>query len=319
MASTLANSGNRSYAAAHFAVEIDAMGPVGLFRSVEGGGLKADVMTNQTGGSHVKFRQLGKPHFDDLKLQVGMAATQPFYKWISEFFTGQGTPKSGAIVAADFYYQERARRTFSGGLIKEVGFPKLDATDKGAAYMSIGIAVEDIQFQVGSGQKIKQTDYMPNQRSWASCNFRFTLSGFEDYCKRVSKIDAFTIKQNIIEHHVGGYRAPFKFPSQIDFPNITFYIPEADAAPFYKRATDGIANGIGSNNKLHGQIELLDNSLTDKPAATLASVAFMHCDVVSVTPDRSDASSEDIKQVKVELYSEMMGFSYGSVGLGDLQ
>jgi hypothetical protein len=315
MASTLANSGNRTYAAAHFAVEIDAMGgPVGLFRSVEGGGLKADVMTNQTGGSHVKFRQLGKPHFDDLKLQVGMAATQPFYKWISEFFTGKGTRKSGAIVAADFYYQERARRTFSGGLIKEIGFPKLDATDKSPAYMSIGIAVEDIQFHVGSGQKIQQTLYMPNQKLWSSCNFRLTLSGFDDSCKRVSKIDAFTIKQSIVEHHVGGYRAAFKFPSQIDFPNITFYVPEADAAPFYKRATEGIAKGIGSNNKLHGQIEVLDNGLN-----TIASLAFLHSDIVSVTPDRSDASSEDIKQVKVEIYSEMMGFSYGSVGLGDLE
>ena len=315
MASTLANSGNRSYAAAHFAVEIDAMGgPVGLFRSVEGGGLRADVMTNQTGGSHVKFRQLGKPHYDDLKLQVGMAATQPFYKWISEFFTGKGTPKSGAIIAADFYYQERARRTFTGGLIKEIGFPKLDASDQGPAYMSVGVAVEDIQFQVGSGQKINQTDYTPNQKLWTACNFRFTLAGFEDYCTRVSKIDAFTIKQTVIEHHVGGYRAPFKFPSQIDFPNITFYIPEADAAPFYKRATTAIAKGV-SGKQLHGQIEVLDQSLN----TTLASVAFTHCDVVSVTPDKQDASTEDIKQVKVEIYSEMMGFTYGAVGLGDLQ
>jgi hypothetical protein len=67
-------SSNRSYAAAHFALELDIGGKVGLFRSIEGGGLKADVMTYQGGGAHGQFRQLGKPKFDDLKLQVGMAA-----------------------------------------------------------------------------------------------------------------------------------------------------------------------------------------------------------------------------------------------------
>jgi hypothetical protein len=178
--------------------------------------------------------------------------------------------------------------------------------------MSIGIAVEDMKFKVGSGQAIKQSAFMPNQKLWSACNFRFTLNGFEDNCKRVSKIDAFTIKQSIIEHHVGGHRAPFKFPSQIDFPNISFYIPEADAAPFYKRATDGVGSGINSK-QLHGEIEVLDNS-----GETLASVAFMNSEILSVAPDRQDSSSEEIRQVKVDLFSELMSFTYGSIGAGDL-
>jgi phage tail-like protein len=312
MAST--SNGNRSYAAAHFAVELDGLSDIGMFRSVEGGGMKADVMTNQTGGSHVKFRQLGKPHFDDLKLTVGMAGSKPFYKWISEFFTGQGTRKSGSIIAADFYYQERARRTFSGALIKEVSFPKLDASDKSAAYMNVGISVENIEFKVGSGESIDQRLYTGQQRLWTSCNFRFSLSGFEDNCKRCSKVDAFTIRQTVIEHNVGGYRSPFKFPSQMDFPNLSFYVPEADAAPFYERATQGIRNGV-SGKQLHGQIEILDNGFEN----VLASVAFTNCDIVSVTPDRQDATTEDIKLVKVEIYSEMMSFDYGPIGLGALE
>jgi phage tail-like protein len=304
---------NRTFAAAHFALELDDRVPVGLFRSIEGGGLKADVTSIQGGGAHPRFRQLGKPKFDDLKLQVGMAMSQPFYDWVSKFFTGNVDRRTGAIIAADFYYNERARRTFTNALISEVTIPKLDATDKNAAYMTVGLSVEDIAFAVGTGAKIHQPDGMPQQKLWTACNFRFTLSGFEDACRRVSKIDSFTVKQTVIEHHVGGVRTPFKLPSRIEFPNISFYVPEADAAKFYAQAT---ANGRNGNwGQLNGQIEFLDNSLQK----TLASVAFLHADIVSVTPDRADASTEEIKQVKVELYAELMGFSYGEIGLGDLQ
>ncbi|MEO8555009.1 MAG: phage tail protein, partial [Kofleriaceae bacterium] len=131
---------NRSYAAAHFALELDGKDTVGLFRSIEGGGVRADVMTYQNGANYDRWRQLGKPKFEDIKLQVGMAMSQPFYDWIAKFFDGKADRKTGAIVAADFYYKERARRDFTEAMIKELTFPKLDATDKNPAYMTVALA-----------------------------------------------------------------------------------------------------------------------------------------------------------------------------------
>src|SRR5664279_1047379 len=101
---------NRSYAAAHFALELDGKDAVGLFRSIEGGGVRADVMTYQMGPNYDRWRQLGKPKFEDIKLQVGMAMSGPFYTWIAQFFAGQPDRKNGAIIAADFFYKERAPR-----------------------------------------------------------------------------------------------------------------------------------------------------------------------------------------------------------------
>jgi hypothetical protein len=72
------SQGNRAYAAAHFALELDGKDSVGLFRSIEGGGVRADVMTYQNGGTYDRWRQLGKPKFEDIKLQVGMSMSQPF-------------------------------------------------------------------------------------------------------------------------------------------------------------------------------------------------------------------------------------------------
>ncbi|MGE0551144.1 MAG: phage tail protein [Kofleriaceae bacterium] len=300
----------RAYAAAHFALVLDDQRTVGLFRSIEGGGVKADVMQYQYGANHERWRLVGKPKFEDIKAQVGMAMSEPFYKWIEKFFSGVAERKSGAIIATDFYYVERARREFSQALIRELTFPKLDSSDKSAAYMTIAFAVEGIVFKRGDGAKLQQAEGMTTQKLWKVCNFRFVLDGLERACKRVTKIDAFTIKQNIIDYHGGGFRAPIKTPGAIEFPNLSFYVPEADAQPFFdlvkQRVVDGKARGHGA--KRAGSIEIFDN---DARQTTLFTVTFTEADIVSVAPDKSDAGSEEIKQVKVELSTERMAFAYG--------
>jgi phage tail-like protein len=302
-----ASNANRSYAAAHFALELDGKDGVGLFRSIEGGGVRADVMTYQNGPNYDRWRQLGKPKFEDIKLQVGMAMSQPFYTWIADFFDGVATRKTGAIVAADFYYKERARRNFREAMIKELAFPKLDATDKNPAYMTVGLSVEDIVFVKGSGQKLAPPTGFNSQKLWTACNFSFTLEGFEPQCKRVAKIDSFTVKQTIIEHHMGGYRAPIKTPSPIEFPQLTFYVPESESQPFAKHAMDRIVGGE-IPGRLHGSLTCFDNE-----RRTLFTLTYDGADIVSVTPDRSDSSSEEIKMMKVEIYTEKMKFQYSGV------
>lgn len=302
----------RAYAAAHFALELDPSGPVGLFRSIEGGSIKADVMTYQNGGIQDRWKQIGKPKFEDIKVQCGMAMGAPFLGWIKSFFSGEPERKHGAIVAADFYYQERARREFRGALIKEVTIPKLDGQDKNAAYLTVGFAVEDLEFKPGTGKKIEQQQGgFDTQKSWTSCNFLFELRGFETACKRTTKIDSFTIKQNILEYHSGGMRTPLKVPSsQVEYPNITFYVPESDAAPFHDHAMNRTVKGA-TPALFTGAIHVQDNALKD-----LFSLKLHNVDIVSVTPDRSESTSEEIKQVKIELSIEKIEFeaSPGMVG-----
>jgi len=299
------NTQPRSYAAAHFALELDGQDEVGLFRSIEGGGVKTDVMTYQMGGNYDRWRQLGKPKFEDIKLQVGMSMSQPFYSWIQNFFDGKAERKNGAIVAADFYYKERARREFTEAMIKELTFPKLDGQDKNAAYMTVACSVEGIVFKKGEGKILGVPGTGFNtQKLWKSCNFRFRLDGFEDACRRTTKIDSFTVKQNVIEYHAGGARGPTKTPSQIEFPQLSFYVPEADAQPFFdhftKRGVKGEVPG-----RIGCQIQTFDND-----GADLFTLQFMIADIVGVAPDKSDSTTEEIKQVKIDVYTESMSFEY---------
>jgi hypothetical protein len=39
-------------------------------------------------------------------------------------------------------------------------------------------------------------------------------------------------------------------------------------------------------------------------------VGFSNADILNIQPDKSDAASEEIKQVKVDLYTESMAFTY---------
>jgi phage tail-like protein len=298
---------NRSYVAAHFALELAGVEDVGTVRSIEGGGLKADVMTYQPGATYERWRQLGKPKFEDIKLQVGTAMSEPFFKWISDFFAGTCVRKNGAIVAGDFYYKERARREFSEALITEFTFPKLDANDKSTVYMNVTLGVETIEYKKGDDSKT--LDHHGNeeaQKAWKACNFTFQLDGFEAQCSRVTKIDSFTVKLPVIEYHSGGSRTTTKTPTSIDFPNLSFYLPEDDAQPLHdymkKRAVKGEVPG-----RLHGQLTTFDNAKT-----TSFTLELFNCDILNIAPDKSDATSTEIKQVKVDVYVERMSFTYGA-------
>jgi len=316
---------NSVYAAAHFALELDGKEEVSLFRSIEGGGVKADVMTyhpaiNKQEHGLNRWKLVGKPKFDDIKLTLGMSMSQPFYNWMKEFFDGNAVRKNGAILAADFYYKERARRTFSNALIKELTFPKLDGSDKNPVYMNITLAVEDIHFLKGTGEKIplQAKEFDGAQKQWTSNNFSFSIQGFEETCRRVTKVDSFTIKQNIVEYHVGGFKAAMKAPTVVEFPNLTFYLPEADAQPLIDHMQKRVGFGRGADQKsangngqvrdpagLQGSIRTYDNQQSPR-----FTINFDGADIVSITPDKADASSEDIKQVKVELFTERMDFYY---------
>lgn len=300
---TNSSAGPRAYAAAHFALELDKKTDLGLFRSIEGGGIKADVMTYQNGGTYDRWRQLGKPKFEDIKLQIGMAMSPSFYDWMASFFDGKAIRKDGAIIAADFYYKERARREFTNAMIKELTFPKLDGQDKSTAYMNVALSVEDIQFLKGGGAELNQNAGGRAQKDWKACNFRFFLDGF-DCCTRVTKVDSFTIKQNVLEYASGGSRWMSKTPSAIDFPQLSFYLPESDAQPLFEHFTKrGVKGEVPG--RLNGHIEMFDN---DK--ATVFSVGFSNADILNIQPDKSDATTEEIKQVKVDLYTESMAFTY---------
>ncbi len=266
--------------------------------------MKAEIQTYQQGGNAHLLRQLGKPKYDDLKVEVGMSMSKVFYTWIEGFFAGTVIRKNGAIAAGDFHYVERARTEFKEALISELAFPKLDATDKNACYMTVTLVPEILELSKGGGKDLEREKGGTKQKLWTAANFEFLLDGFEAACRRVTKVDGFSIKQQILEYDCGGRRNPIRVPGTLEIPGMTFYVPEVDALPFIKHFSAHAVKGA-TPKRMAGSISMKDHAGNE-----LCMIELKGVDVASVSPEKSSAVSEEIKQVKIEISVEEMTFKY---------
>jgi phage tail-like protein len=296
----------RAYSAAHFLLELDDNEVAGFFRSVDGGGVKAEILTYQSGEERSLWRQLAKPTHEDITIEVGMSMSATFYAWLEGFFNGRVERRNGAIVAADFHYKERARRTFEDALISELRFPSLDATDNSACTMGVTIVPERLRFEPGTFRSLEPYIGSTAQKLWTPANFTFQLDGFEDACRRITKVEGFSIRQEIHEYHAGNLREPLRVPGKLEFPNLKFSVPEVDAWPIIDHFTKHVLHGEPQASARHnGIIAMRDHHGDDLCTIRLAGV-----DIADISPGKSDASSDEIKLVDVEIAVERMELSY---------
>lgn len=297
---------NRSYTASSFILELDGSHIAGFFRSVEGGGVKSDVMTYQMGNTPDQWRQLSKQKYEDFKIQVGMSMSAEFYSWISQFFNGTIERRNGAVISGDFHYKERMRRVMKNMLISEVAIPKFDAGDRAPCYMTVGLVPETVEFEPGNPNIDLSPTIQTKQKLWTPNFFEFTINQFEQCLKRVTKIEAFTIKQTILEYKSGNQRDPWRVPGRIEFPNLTFFLPEADAGPLIDHFTKRVLRGQPApHTRLTGGITALDSD-----RQPLCTISLAGIDISAIGPDKSDSTSQDIKQIRIDITCESMAFKY---------
>ena len=81
-----------------------------------------------------------------------------------------------------------------------------------------------------------------------------------------------------------------------------------------KEGSDQVGQAVGS---IKWQLDkdgagFRDKSITtfDQEGVDLFELSFEGADIFNVQPDKLDAGSEEIKQVKVEIYTEKMAFKY---------
>lgn len=284
------------YSSAFFVLELDGASAVTNLRSIEGGGVKAEVINYQTGDSGAVWRQLGKPKYDDIKITCGLSGSADFWAWMKRFMDGTPERRNGAIVAGDFNYRAKARRAFYDALIAEIGFPKWDANDKSAANITVTLSPERVAYEPATGELAldARAPAESKQRNISSCNFDFELDGYKDACARVTKIDGFSLKMKIIEHAVGTHLHTTKLPGKIEYPNLVFHLPEVDAQPFRDYHQRAIMNGDRTRG-LTGVLRFYNNAKDEQ-----GNFEFAGVHIFNVSSEKSDSSSEDAKLTKIE-------------------
>ena len=290
--------GPRAYVASHFALDLEGT-PIGFIEDAQGGGVKAEVLEFQQGNEGFTNKQISALSFQDITLQLGLANSKPVYDWIADTWEKHDQRKNGAIIATDFNYEQRARREFARALIAEVTVPALDGSSKDAAFLTVQLTEEGVQYKAASGKLQAATN--AKQKLWMSANFRLEIDGVD--CTKVTKIDSFTVKQQIIEFKEGQDRLPHKEPGKIEFPNLTVTFAATIAPSWNQWFDDFVLKGNnGDDREKSGRIVFLAPNLKDE----LGEVNLFHLGITRLDDGVFDPVNEPSALMRAELYVERM-------------
>lgn len=298
----------RSYVGRYFALMLDGYDDPGYLKSVEGGSIKGDLIAQQVGGMPWRVKHINNPTIEAITVSVPLSLSNSFMDWVKKSWNGQVERRSGSIISYDHDFKPVHELSFTNALVLETVFPTLDGQSKEPGYITIKFQPETATHVTSpSGSKIPVVS--PTiQTQWSPANFRLDVDGLDT--KRVAKIDSLTIKQNVKPFTVGPEWMYQIEPTTLEYPNITFYISEFSAKPFYDWHNQFVQTGANDpSNEKTGAIVFLDNSLQKE----LLTIDLFALGCVNILPDKADAAGGDgIRRVKVEMYCEEMKFEYST-------
>jgi len=302
----------RSYVSGNFMFNLDGV-KCGFCKSIEGGAITAEVVSEPVGPDYVTRKHLGKPKYEDFTMQLGFAMSKPIYEWIKASWSANYQRKKGSIIACNHKLESVSEREFFEALITETTIPAMDGSSKEPAYMTLKFSPEYIRFKKGDAKKAsgEYGSTKGEQKLWLPCNFRLEIPGLD--CSRVSKVDSFTIKQSSIEDHVGDSRESSREPGKLEFPNLKVTLSERQIETWQAWHEDFVINGNnGQEFEKGGALVFLSSNRKDE----LGRINFKQMGIFKLSPDKSEANADQIKRVTAELYVEEMAFEYGNATIG---
>ncbi len=290
----------RSYASGNFMFDLAGVS-AGFVKSVEGGNVSADVVTEPVGPDYFVKKHIGQPKYEDFTMQIGFSMNKALYDWISASWKANYQRKDGSIVAADFKLDAKAEREFSNALVTETTIPACDASSKDPAYMTLKFQPEFTRTKTASGKLQAEFSKDGAQRTWLPSNFRLEIDGLD--CTRVSKIDAITVKQTVAADQIGDTRDYQLTPGKLEFPDLAVTFSQVTEQTWIDWFDDFVIKGnSGDSKEKNGRLVLLSaNRQTE-----LARIDFFNIGIFKLTDDTFQTNDDKIALSRAELYVERM-------------
>jgi hypothetical protein len=134
-----------------------------------------------------------------------------------------------------------------------------------------------------------------------SSNFRFELDGLD--CRRVTKIDAFTIKQKLATEGFGMARFPVMYASELEIPHITVTMAAVATDSWQGWYEDFVVQGKSEDsNEKSGRIVFLGPDLQEE----LFEIKLHNVGIFALRSPSNTANKDTIAQVEAQLYVERM-------------
>jgi hypothetical protein len=302
-----ATTANRTFAAGQLGFELGGAF-AGYVNSAEGGYAVGDVVTEKLGPDHIAHKHIAGVRYEDISLACGTGMSKPFYEWVKSAFGSQHDRKDLAIKTADYDGNVKSEMDVFHGLLTEIGFPALDASSKGAATLTLKISPEYTRQKKGSGKLSMIAKRGPK---WLAANFRLAIPGLD--CTHVSQIDALTWTERVTENTAAVIRDYEKEPAVLEAPNLVVTLSEAAAESFIDWHQSFVIDG--KHDQAQEKTGTLD-FLTQDLKQSLFTLKFHGLGIFRLTPDKTEAGSEQVQRVKAEMYCESAEFSYGAGAIG---
>ncbi|HKW78195.1 MAG TPA: phage tail protein [Candidatus Limnocylindria bacterium] len=300
----------RAFVSGRFALDLGSgenKQPAGFLQDMEGGGATSDVVLEKVGADHVQKKHIAGVKYEDITVNVGTGMSKAFYSWISATWSANPQRKDGSIVAADFNLNAMQKREFFNALITEIGIPACDASSKDAAFMTLKFAPEFTRTQKASG-KVSGGDFGTKQKMWLPSNFRLEIPSLDT--TTVTKIEALTIKQKVVENPTGELRDFQPAPSSVEFPNLVITLADSSSASWRQWFDSFVIKGNNDDaQEKNGRLLFLTPNLQD----AFLEIQLFHLGIFRLhdtTWDDDVAGTGNVGRVKAELYCERMLFNW---------
>jgi hypothetical protein len=267
---------------------------VGWLDALEGGTAVGEVIVeegSQASGVIRPRKRLRNVTYEEITILAGrdVVAASPFADWVTASAGGTAPAISGEIVTVDSKGENARRMAFFNALVTELGLPALDAASKDAARLTVRFAPEYTRITMGGGAPPLERSPAP----WTVANFTLEIGGLET--GQVAKIDAFTIKQRMIEEGARIQQAS----------DITITLTESSSSTWTKWHEDFVVNGNnGDDQERSGSLSYLTPADDE-----ILTVEFRHLGIFRLAPAESESNSDRVRRVTAELYCEDMDIS----------
>lgn len=294
---------DRNYTAERFSLTMEGRN-CGFIQAVGGGNISAEVARDYAGNDHFIRKHIAQPKFEDLVVRTNLSMEKQFYDWIAATWSGKYIRKDVVILATNQALQIQREGQFFNAQISETTIPTLDSSSQDPCNMTIKFRPEYSRMQKSSGRLASQVN--PARESlWRSSNFRLDIEGLD--CRRVIRVDTFTVKQPLEPAAPGEYREPVQEPGKIDFPNLKITLLERDAQTWIDWHEDFVIKGNNAETmEKNGSLTFLStNNRTE-----LAHINFFNLGIFRLLPRASQGQPDQPRNLIAELYCERMEFIF---------
>jgi hypothetical protein len=182
-----------------------------------------------------------------------------------------------------------------------VQFPALDGSSKEPAFLTIRLEPEETARTKGSGGP-SGSPVGSKAKGWLAASFKLSISGLEQACAKVNRIEPLSVSRELVVEDVGVARVAHAEPGAFDVSNLSFTVAVSSAEPFLDWHESFVVQGDnGPDRERTGSISLL----TADHKTSLLEVSLSGLGIVRAAPEPG-GSGDAVRRVRVDLYCEQL-------------